>query len=91
MPERAEEISKIIIESRPGEVAKVVYNLEHTIREMKEEAILAGKAEGILEGKLDDARKMLAKNVSNDLIAEFTGLSLEQIKILKCETTGETH
>lgn len=95
MPERANEVSRIIIESRPGEVAEVVYNLEHAIREMKEEAIMAGKAEGkeegILEGKLETARKMLARNVSLDLIVEFTGLSLEQIKKLKEEPAGETH
>jgi predicted transposase/invertase (TIGR01784 family) len=72
-------------------VAKVVYNLEHAIREMKEEAITAGKAEGILEGKLDAARKMLAKNMSEELISEFTGLSEEQIKKLKEDTAGETH
>lgn len=91
MPERAEEVAEIITKSRPGEVAEVVYNLEHAIREMKEEAIIAGKAEGILEGRLDAARKMLAKNVSDDLVAEFTGLSLEQIKMLKDETARETH
>jgi predicted transposase/invertase (TIGR01784 family) len=91
MPEKAEEVTKIITQSRPGEVAKVVYNLEHAIREMKEEAITAGKAEGILEGKLDAARKMLAKNMSEELISEFTGLSEEQIKKLKEDTAGETH
>ena len=87
MPERAEEVARIITQSRPGEVAEVVYNLEHAIREMKEEAIV----EGILEGKLDDARKMLAKNVSEELISEFTGLSMEQIKKLKDDTAGEIH
>ncbi len=89
MPEKADEVSKIIIESRPGEVAEVVYNLEHAIREMKEEAIMAGKAEGILEDKLETARKMLAKKMADDLIVEITGLTLEQIRQIKNDMQKE--
>jgi predicted transposase/invertase (TIGR01784 family) len=81
IPERAEAVARIINETKPGEVVKMVYNLEHSIKDMKEEAILTGK----IEGKLDDARKMLVKNMPEDLIIEITGLSLEQIRKLKDE------
>jgi hypothetical protein len=35
------------------------------------------------EGKLEDAQKMLAKGLQEELIIEITGLQLEQIKKLK--------
>ena len=73
----------------------MIYNFELAVKEMKEEATLLGeargKAEGILASKLDAARKMLAKNLPEDLIVEITELSLVQIKKLNAETTGESH
>jgi predicted transposase/invertase (TIGR01784 family) len=42
-----------------------------------------GKAEGILEAKLEDAKKMLAKNIPENLIIEITGLSPDQIRQIK--------
>ncbi|HHZ20443.1 MAG TPA: hypothetical protein GX391_08065, partial [Firmicutes bacterium] len=51
-------------------------NFTEAIRRKFEEAWLAGetkgKYEGILEGKLEDARKMLAKQLPEDLIMEIT-------------------
>jgi predicted transposase/invertase (TIGR01784 family) len=96
LPEEAKrELTNILDKSRPEEAEKMVTNMEQTLGRMYEEGklegIMAGKEEGILEGKMDTAKKMLAKNVSEDLIAEFTGLSLDQIRKLKSEITGETH
>ncbi len=44
-----------------------------------------GEAEGILKGKLDDARKMLAKQIPEELIIEITGITGEELRKLKCE------
>jgi hypothetical protein len=82
-PEQAETISKIIAGSKPGEVAQMVYNFEQTMREMREEAMLAGQTQGKLEGKLEDAQKMLVKGLTEELIMEITGLQPDQIKELK--------
>ena len=95
MPEHAAEVSRIIAESSPEEVTRMIYNFELTVKEMKEEATLLGeargKAEGILEGKLDNARRMLAKNLPEDLIVELTGLSPEQLACLKNASPGGNH
>ncbi len=45
-----------------------------------------GEAEGITKGKLDDARRMLSRNLPEDLIIDITGLSREQIAKLKAES-----
>ena len=59
------------------------------------EGLLTGEAKGRLEGKLagklEDARKMLLKNIDENLVAEITELPLEQIQRLKTEIAGEIH
>jgi predicted transposase/invertase (TIGR01784 family) len=61
----------------------------------REEGLLAGEAkgrlEGKLEGRLEDARKMLIKNIDENLIAEITELPLEQIRKIKAEIAGKIH
>ena len=47
----------------------------------------SGKMEGIEE----IAKNMLAKNMSLDLIAEITGLSMEEIKTLQAESNEKSH
>lgn len=42
-----------------------------------------GRAEGIAEGRAEVARKMLDNGMSADLVAEMTGLSLEEVYSLK--------
>ena len=42
-----------------------------------------GRAEGIAEGRAEVARKMLDKGMSTELVAEMTGLSLEEVSSLK--------
>lgn len=46
------------------------------------EGVEEGIAEGIYQEKLNNARAMKRKGISNQLIAEITGLSAEQIEVL---------
>jgi predicted transposase/invertase (TIGR01784 family) len=50
-----------------------------------------GKEEGIKEGKLNVAKKMLAEGMVIPLIAKLTELPEEEILKLKQELTGENH
>jgi predicted transposase/invertase (TIGR01784 family) len=59
----------------------MVTNIEKIIENLYEE----GKNDGLMAGKMDDAKKMLAKNMSEDLIIEITGLPVEQIRKIKSE------
>ena len=43
----------------------------------------AGRAAGLAEGKLAIARKLLASGMSGEQVAEFTGLTTEQLEELK--------
>ena len=58
---------------------------EEAVKEAKNEA-LQEKEQAVNEAyernKLENARKMKAKNISNDIIDECTGLSLEQVREL---------
>lgn len=65
---------------------------EEDISSRREEAALArgraegeakGKAEGEAKGRADTARRMLARGVSTEQVADFTGLSLDEIKVLR--------
>ena len=52
------------------------------IRMGREEGRAEGRAEGIKEAKLDDARNFKARGISDEIIAECTGLSIELIRSL---------
>jgi predicted transposase/invertase (TIGR01784 family) len=41
-----------------------------------------GLAKGIAEGHMEDARKMKADNMPTELIAKYTGLTIEEIEAL---------
>ena len=41
-----------------------------------------GMAKGLAKGKMDNARKMKADNMPTDLIAKYTGLTIEEIEAL---------
>ena len=49
-------------------------------RYMKEKGIEEGMEKGIVEGKLEDARRMLDKGFSLDVVVDVTGLSSNQIR-----------
>ena len=46
-------------------------------------AIITAEKRGRAEGRAEIARSMLAKNMPIELIKEFTGLSLEELKTLR--------
>ena len=50
--------------------------------ELRDEAREEGKREGAHERALEDARRMLADGLSEDLVTKYTALSLEEIKAL---------
>ena len=52
---------------------------------------MEGRIEGKIEGKVEDAKKMISKNMPFDLIAEITGLSIEEIKKLQVNSIDKTH
>ena len=58
----------------------------HRFNEGKEAGIAEGKAVGIAEGErknaLQNARNFKHKNIPVDIIAECTGLSVEQVNAL---------
>jgi predicted transposase/invertase (TIGR01784 family) len=80
----------------------VVSNMARTWRKMYDDALLAGKLEGKNEGKIEGmiegeragerktavkhAKSMLIKDMNEELIAEITGLTPEEIRKLRLET-----
>ena len=86
LPEQAkQEIIRIIDESTPEEVEKMVTNMERTLGNIYDEGKNDGLIAGEIKGKIDDAKKMLAENMSEDLIVKITGLPVEQIRKIKSE------
>ena len=47
-----------------------------------------GIAEGEAEGRADTARRMLARGLSPEQIAEYTDLSLDEIKTIRARMSG---
>ena len=56
---------------------------------LRQECFDSGKQEGYEQGKLDDARNMLAENVSEAAIARYTGLSVVKVRELAEELKSE--
>lgn len=84
-----EEVDRVLEETGPQEVEKMITNIERTLDEMKRQALmegeLKGKADGKIEGKVEVARAALKKGLSVDDVAEITGLSMETVLDLKRE------
>ncbi len=56
------------------------------IEDMRKESLQEGVKEGIKEGAINTAKRMLAdKILTLEKIAEYTGLSLNEVKKLKTE------
>ena len=72
---------------------KLLYLLDDRYQKGMEEGMEKGRAEGIAEGieegmsqrSLEIARKMLAKGMVEASIMDMTGLTAEEIKLLKAE------
>ena len=58
-------------------------DIVNAIRTAEKKKFAEGRAEGIAEGRAEVARKMLDKGMSADLVAEMTGLPLEEVYSLK--------
>lgn len=61
------------------------YNILHTAKEEAErigleKGLAEGRAEGRAEAQFEMARKMLAAGMPVEQIAEFTGLSVEELQ-----------
>ena len=56
--------------------------IEYATVKVREEGKAEGKAEGEFEAKVSIAKSMKEKGLDNKIIAECTGLSLEQIEAL---------
>ena len=65
----------------------ISYAREKGIEEGRAEGIMEGmekgREEGREEGRVEAAKNMLADEISIDLVAKYTGLSIEQVKELK--------
>ncbi|MBE3572990.1 MAG: Rpn family recombination-promoting nuclease/putative transposase [Moorella humiferrea] len=92
MPEGfREKVDRILDASNPWEVERMIYNLEITLEEMQQQALLKGlkegeqkgKLEGKLEGKREVARNLLLLNVDIETIVKATGLTPDEIAVLK--------
>ncbi|KYH33254.1 hypothetical protein [Neomoorella mulderi] len=92
MPENfREKVDRILDASNPWEVERMIYNLELTLEEMQRQALLKGlkegeqkgKLEGKLEGKREVARNLLLLNVDIETIVKATGLTPDEIAVLK--------
>ena len=68
---------------------KLLYLLDDRYQKGMEEGMEKGRAEGIEEGmsqrSLEIARKMLANGMDEAPIMDMTGLTAEEIKLLKAE------
>jgi predicted transposase/invertase (TIGR01784 family) len=92
-----EEVDRVLEETEPREVDKMITNIERTLDEMqrvaeargkiegKIEGRVEGKIEGKVEGKVEVARAALKKGLSMDDVVEITGLSMETVLELKRE------
>ena len=65
--------------------AEIRENREEAYNEGLESGREEGREEGSLESKRETALKMIQNNLSFDLITECTGLSLEELNVLKKE------
>ena len=69
-------------EQREYEASKMAYrDIKNSIDTAKREGI----AEGITQRNFEIARKMLAKGMNEATVLEITGLSAEEIQLLKAE------
>ena len=62
------------------------FDQEEYDRNRREEGYLDGRDDGVLIGKQEDARNMLADGLPMDKITQYTGLSVEDIRALASTT-----
>ena len=64
-------------------------NLAQILELMSETARMEGKNEGTIETKTAIIKKMFAKNMTEDLIAELTSLTPDKIREIKAKIGEE--
>lgn len=81
------EISKFTQqELREYEASKIAYrDIKNSVDTAKREGIAEGMEKGITQRNFEIARKMLAKGMNEATVLEITGLSAEEIQLLKAE------
>ena len=77
-------------EQREYEASKMAYrdiknSIDTAKREGKEEGLAEGMEKGMTQRSLEIARKMLANGMDTATVMEITGLSAEEIQLLKRE------
>lgn len=76
------------------EEAMALYRARKDSAHERANLIYSGRIEGKMEGKAEErleiALNMMAKNMSLDLIAEITGLSMEEINVLLAKSNDKT-
>ncbi|GBF33249.1 hypothetical protein DCCM_2348 [Desulfocucumis palustris] len=82
-----EEVDRVLEETGPREVEKMITNIERALDEMKRQALMEGelkgkadgKIEGKVEGKVETTRAALREGLEVDVICRITGLSMETV------------
>ena len=77
--EGREEITRILDESSPEEVDKMISNVEKVIKKSVEDA----EKQGIEKRNMEIAKRMLEEKENIEKIIKYTGLSREEIEKLK--------
>ena len=57
-------------------------NMCKAILEIKQEGRAEGRAEGIYDKAVTTARKALSRNIPRDVIADITGLTIDEVAAL---------
>lgn len=65
------------------EVVDMCMAWENSMNEARNEGILEGKREGVNEEKIETAKRLLAANISLDIVQRATELTLDQISKIK--------
>ena len=81
--EMKKEIVSALEETRPGEVEKLISNVERAVKKSLEDAQREGMEKGVEKGIQTVARQMLVEGYDIDSILRCTGLSKEEIEKLK--------
>ena len=76
------EDKRIIYEQEMYDERKRRSEMNTAIRMGREEGRAEGRVEGIKEAKLETATNMKARGISDDIVAECTGLSIELVRSL---------
>jgi predicted transposase/invertase (TIGR01784 family) len=71
----ADEQTRLLYESRE----KARWDEMSRMREAREDGLAEGEAKGKAEGRIEVAKNLLLSGISSDIIAEATGLSLDEI------------